>query len=95
MSSLYNPLVETWLLEHTEVSLKSRVKLSGEKSLYANFENYCQSQGVPPVGIKEFSKAVEFLMGRHFDILSPKVRDHRGMVFKGIQLKTSKALSMV
>ena len=95
MSSLYSPLIEAWLLEHTEVSLKSTVRLSGQKSLYTSFENYCQSRGVPPVGIKEFSRKVEFLMGRNFQIVDPKVRDHRGVVFRGLQLKTSQELSLV
>ena len=87
MSSLYNPTIEAWLLGYTEVSLRSTVRLSG---LYNSFDDYCQLQGVPPVGVKEFSRGVEFLMARHFQILSPKARDQRGVVFKGIQLKIQK-----
>ena len=35
-------------------------------------------QRVPPVGIKEFSRGVDFIIGRYFKTLSTKARDKRG-----------------
>src|SRR5579875_1141080 len=87
MSSLSNSTIEAWLLAETEPSLYSKVRLSGETSLYQRYVDFCQLQGVVPAELRVFSKEIESLIQQHFSVSSPKTRDQRGILYKGIQLK--------
>lgn len=95
MSSFNNSTIEVCLLEQTEPSFKSKIRLSEEMSLYQNYVIYCQPQGVNPVELRALSKAVEFLLEKHFLISSPKTRDQQGILYKGIKLRSPKTLCVI
>ena len=84
MSFFYNPTIEAWFLQETEFSLGVEVRLA---SLYQSFVNYCESREVPPVELRDFTRILELLIIQHICVEPPKMRDHKGVLYKGIQLK--------
>lgn len=67
--------IERWFLETCEASTNSLARLSRENSLYESYNEFCQQEGSTPVGIKQFAKTVELLIGRYFDKIFTTTRN--------------------
>lgn len=79
--------IEHWFLGTSKVSTNSLARLSGDNSLQFACKEFCQSEGVVPMGIKQFAKTVELLIARHFDVLFTKTRDGKEVFFKEMGMK--------
>lgn len=86
------PTVEAWLLEQTELAPTSKVRLSGEASLFQSYINYCQSNRQPSLALKSFSREFDYLSALYYKNSFIKCRAREGIVFRGIQLKSHKTL---
>ena len=79
---------EDWLTKNVQLAAESKLKLSGEESLYSKYIESCEGREDPPLTARVLVRKLEMLLALRENHMLQRIRTSRGIYLQGLAIGT-------